>query len=85
MQARNKLSMVQAINVNDLGSEFGVLRSYPLDYCIAFVMDIIVTYRSIDHIQNFGLHKLEILSVTSRGSANNIVNLDVVIFTTYSS
>ena len=43
------------------------------------------TNSSVNHVQNLGLDKLQILSVPSRSTADDIVNLDIVILSTHAT
>lgn len=40
----------------------------------------IMSYRSVDHLQNLGLDQLQVLGISRGGSADHIVDSGIVIF-----
>jgi len=57
--ASDKLTVVQTVNVDVLGNEFGI--------------------NLFNHVHNFLLHELEVVGIARWSTADNIVDLDIII------
>lgn len=44
-----------------------------------------IAYSTVHHFQNLILNGIQILGIPSRGTANDIVNLDVIILTSHTT
>jgi hypothetical protein len=86
-EASQQVTVVQTIHVDNLGRELGVL-SNKNQYTNSVQWKLSIrasTYHAIHHLENLALHKLEILSVPSRGSADHIVHPAVIVFSAHPS
>ena len=80
--------MVQSVNIDVLGSELGVLFLRITQLATALACSWVrsmSTHDSVHHFQNLSLHKLEILGIASRSTADDVVNSIVIILTAHTT
>ena len=77
--------MIESVNVDRLRGVFRVLlvvsSELPRKGCGMFPK----TYSTVHHLQNLVLDRVEVLGVTSGSSADDVVNLDVVILAAHTA
>jgi hypothetical protein len=81
-KTRDQLAVVQAINIDNLRGEFGILGEALWLDTLQRGWPMCNTYHAIDHLQNLGLDKLQVLSIASGCATDDVVDTAVIIFTT---
>ena len=79
LHTTDELPVVQAIDAYGLGHEFSILGRSKQDvrYCRGKIRG---PYSFFHHVHDLLLHQIKVLSIASRCTANDVVNLDIVVF-----